>query len=174
MDVSRIRSLIRDVPDFPQTGIVFKDITPVLADVAAVEEIVQKLARFVKDSGADVVAGIESRGFIIGTPVAVACRLPFVPIRKAGKLPYTTVREEYELEYGAATIEAHIDAVQPGQRVVIMDDLLATGGTAAASVRLMERLGGVVCGLAFVVELGFLRGRDALPGLDICTLVRYD
>ncbi|NLI00273.1 MAG: adenine phosphoribosyltransferase [Chthonomonadales bacterium] len=174
MDHSRTRELIRDVPDFPKPGIVFKDITPVLADPVAFREVLDDLAAYVRTIEAQVVAGIESRGFIMGAPVAAACSLPFVPIRKQGKLPYATITEEYDLEYGTAAIEAHVDAVQPGQRVVIMDDLLATGGTAAASVRLMERLGARVCGLAFVVELGFLNGRAALPGLNIHTLVRYD
>jgi adenine phosphoribosyltransferase len=174
MEHARTRELIRDVPDFPTAGIIFKDITPVLADPAALGAIVQDLAAFCREIRADVVAGIESRGFIFGSPVALQCALPFVPIRKPGKLPYTTIREEYELEYGTNAIEMHTDAVRQGQRVLILDDLLATGGTAAAAVRLTRRLGAEVAGLAFVVELGFLKGREVLEGLPVRCLVRYD
>lgn len=174
MQEQTVRDLIRDVPDFPKPGIVFKDITPVLAAPEVLRGAVSEMAAYARLRGADAVAGIESRGFIIGAPVALEIGVPFVPIRKAGKLPYTTIREEYDLEYGTNVIEVHTDAVAPGSRVLIVDDLLATGGTAAAAARLLGRLGAAVCGLAFVVELGFLNGRKALSGYDVRCLVRYD
>ncbi len=170
----RAHNLIRDIPDFPKPGIVFKDITPLLADAGALEEVVDALTAFAEKVDAQAVAGIESRGFIFGAPIALRLSVPFVPIRKPGKLPYTTVREEYELEYGSGAIEMHTDALSSGSRVLIVDDLLATGGTAAAAVRLVERVNGQVCGLAFVIELAFLHGRQMLKGREVLTLVRYD
>ncbi len=166
-------SLIRDIPDFPKSGILFKDITPVLGSPNAFQEVINALAENAASLGPDVIAGIESRGFLLGAPVALALGVGFVPIRKAGKLPSETEREEYALEYGTAVVEIHRDAVYPGQRVVIVDDLLATGGTAAAAVRLIEKIGGTVIGLSFLVELGFLPGRDALSGYGIHSLLTY-
>ena len=167
-------SIIRDVPDFPRPGILFKDITPVLAHPEAMREVMEHLAAFARDCRPDVIVGIESRGFVLGMPLALELGLPFAPVRKLGKLPYSTITEEYALEYGTNTVEIHTDAVEPGQRVLIVDDLLATGGTAAASARLVERLGGEVCGLAFLVELGFLKGRAALAAYPCYSLILFD
>ena len=166
-------SLIRDIPDYPTPGIMFKDITPALADPSALAEAVQRMTELTAECRPDMIVGIESRGFIFGAPIAVNLGLGFTPIRKLGKLPYRTVREEYELEYGSNTVEIHHDAVQPGQRVVIVDDLLATGGTARAAARLVERLGGLVCGFTFLIELGFLPGRAALEGYRVDALISY-
>jgi adenine phosphoribosyltransferase len=167
-------SLIRDVPDFPKSGILFKDITPVLAHPEAMIEVMDRFAAFARGCAPDLIVGIESRGFVLGMPLALYLGKGFVPVRKLGKLPHEKISEEYALEYGTNTVEIHSDAVQPGQRVLIMDDLLATGGTAAAAARLVERLGGSVCGFGFLIELGFLDGRKVLPGYDILSLIRYD
>ncbi|MCC6730099.1 MAG: adenine phosphoribosyltransferase [Chthonomonadales bacterium] len=166
-------SLVRDVPDFPRPGVLFKDITPVLASPPAMREVIDRMAAYARDLSPDLVVGIESRGFVLGMPLAMALEVGFVPVRKVGKLPAACIREEYALEYGTNTVEMHVDAVAPGQRVLVVDDLLATGGTAAASVRLVERLGGTVCGLLFLIELAFLKGRGALPGRDPLALLRY-
>jgi adenine phosphoribosyltransferase len=171
---ARVVSHIRDVPDYPTPGILFKDITPLLATPAIFGDVVQAFAnRYGPGSGTevDVIAGIEARGFILAAPLALALGLPFVPIRKRGKLPHTTLTEEYALEYGTASIEVHTDAVTPGQRVLLVDDVLATGGTAAAACVLLERLGGTVSGIAVLLELGFLNGRDRLTGRDVFTVV---
>ena len=169
--VLRATTLIRDVPDFPQPGILFKDITPVLADAEAFREIVTVLGEKALAMKPDAIVGIESRGFIFGAPIAASKNLGFIPVRKPGKLPYEKVSREYELEYGTNVVEMHIDAVQPGQRVVIVDDLLATGGTAAAAAHLVEHLGGIVAGFAFVVELAFLKGRNRLEGYEVAALI---
>lgn len=166
-------TLIRDVPDFPRAGIMFKDITPILNHPAAMNEVVERLAEEAKKTSPDVIVGIESRGFIFGVPVAMALGLPFAPARKLGKLPYDRISEEYALEYGTNTIEMHVDAIDPGQRAYVIDDLLATGGTASASGRLIERLNGVVAGYGFVVELEFLGGRRNLEGAEINALIRF-
>lgn len=170
----KARGLIRDVPDFPKPGIIFKDITPVLQDADAVREIVHSLAEFGRAVGAEAVAAIEARGFIFGAPLALALAVPFVPVRKPGKLPAATVREEYELEYGTDSLEIHRDAFAPGTRVLVVDDLLATGGTAAATARLIKRLGAVPCGAAFVIELEFLKGRVLLGDLPVRSLIVYE
>jgi adenine phosphoribosyltransferase len=170
----RAESLIRDIPDFPKPGILFKDITPILSDPAAMREVLDRFQAFAEEVRPDVIVGIESRGFIFGMPLAVDLSLPFAPVRKLGKLPYNRISEEYALEYGTNTVEMHDDAFASGQRVLIVDDLLATGGTAAAAGRLVERLGGVVAGFAFVVELGFLDGRKVLSGYDVEALIRFD
>jgi adenine phosphoribosyltransferase len=167
-------SLVRDVPDFPKPGILFKDITPVLHSPAAVKEIVDKFADHAEDLKADVVVGVESRGFILGMPLALELELPFAPVRKLGKLPAKTITEEYALEYGTNTVEMHEDSITPGQRVIIVDDLLATGGTAAAAARLVERLGGVVVGFQFMIELDFLEGRQALAGYEVLSLIHFE
>lgn len=164
---------IRDVPDFPIPGIVFKDITTLLKDAAAYRTAIDGLVSQVRAVQPELVVGIESRGFIFAAPVAYALGIGFVPVRKLGKLPARTISVEYELEYGVNSVEMHVDALEPGRRVVIMDDLLATGGTAAGTVQLVEQLGGQVVALAFLVELTFLRGRERLPGRDIITLVKY-
>ncbi|MBB6052721.1 adenine phosphoribosyltransferase [Armatimonas rosea] len=166
-------TLIRDIPDFPQPGIMFKDITPVLADPVAFAEVIAALSEDIKRLRPDVIVGIESRGFLFGAPVAHELGVGFVPFRKAGKLPYKTVTQEYALEYGTATVEAHVDAIKPGQRVVIVDDVLATGGTAVAAGQLVEKLGGATVGFAFFIELAFLAGRSKLVGRDITTLLSY-
>jgi adenine phosphoribosyltransferase len=165
--------LIRAIPDFPQPGILFRDITPVLGDARALREVVSAMADYAEDREAEVIVGIESRGFVFGAPVAVECRLGMVPIRKVGKLPFETVRAEYALEYGTAAVEVHADAIRPGQRVVIVDDLLATGGTARAAANLVEKVGGVVAGFAFLIELTDLNGRAQLDGYDMRSLIRY-
>src|SRR5690349_5150194 len=155
-------SLVRDVPDFPKPGILFKDITPVVQNYAALKETVQALAEWARSKKVDAVVGIEARGFIFGAPVALELGVGFVPLRKLGKLPYNRVAEEYALEYGTNTVEMHADSITPGQNVIIIDDLLATGGTAAAAARLVERLEGKVAGFGFLIELEFLEGRKVL------------
>jgi adenine phosphoribosyltransferase len=165
-------SLIRDVADFPVPGIVFKDITPVLANAAAFQEIIDKLVEIAEVRPPDIVAAVESRGFIFGVPVAQCLGIGFVPIRKTGKLPYKTIREDYDLEYGTSAVEIHVDAIEPGQRVLIIDDLLATGGTAAAAARLIEKSGGNVTGVTFVIELTFLSGRQKLSGFEVDSLIK--
>jgi adenine phosphoribosyltransferase len=166
-------SLIRDVPDFPKPGILFKDIAPVLQSAAAVQQAVDLLAADAKAKGADVIVGIESRGFIFGVPVALELGVPFTMARKLGKLPYDRITEEYALEYGTNTVEMHTDSINPGQKAYIVDDLLATGGTAAAATRLVERLGGSVAGFGFLVELTFLEGRQSLLGYPIHALIEF-
>ena len=158
----RLKSAIRDVPDFPKGGIVFKDITPILKDPQLCNDVLERMAAGVDSGSIDVVAGIESRGFLFGLMLAQRLGKPFVPIRKAGKLPYDTVKQEYALEYGNATIEIHADAFAHGARVLIHDDLLATGGTVVAASRLIQQLGGSVAGYAFIITLDFLNGRDRL------------
>jgi adenine phosphoribosyltransferase len=165
--------LIRDVPNFPKEGIMFKDITPVLQSAAAMQQAVDLLVQDAKEKGAEVIVGIESRGFLFGVPAALQLGLPFSMARKLGKLPYDRISEEYALEYGTNTVEMHTDAVQPGQRAYVVDDLLATGGTAAAAARLIERLNGSVAGFGFLVELTFLEGRQNLLGYPVHALITY-
>jgi adenine phosphoribosyltransferase len=165
--------LVRDVPDFPKPGIVFKDITPIVKNYAALKEVVTLLTEWARDRKADAIVGVEARGFIFGAPVALELGVGFVPLRKLGKLPYDRVTEQYDLEYGTNTVELHSDSIEKGQRVVIIDDLLATGGTAAAAARLVERLGGVVAGFGFVIELDFLEGRKVLNRYEIRSLINY-
>jgi len=166
-------SLIRDVPDFPKPGIIFKDITPILQAPAAFAEVVDGIAKYASGKNPDVVLGIESRGFILGAPVAMKLGKGFIPVRKVGKLPYQTISCEYSLEYGTSAVEIHKDAIQPGQRVLIVDDLLATGGTAAAAAHLVEELGGKVAGIVFLVELVFLNGRSKLGGYEVKSFITY-
>ncbi|HEX5499490.1 MAG TPA: adenine phosphoribosyltransferase [Thermomicrobiales bacterium] len=170
-DEARLRALVRDVPDFPQPGILFRDITPLLADGPALRLAVDALAE--TGRGADVVVSIESRGFIFGAPIAYALGVGMVPVRKLGRLPRPTEREAYDLEYGTNIVEIHQDALRPGQRVLIVDDLLATGGTVQAAARLVERLGGVVAGIAVLAELSALGGRNRLAGYDVTSLLVY-
>ncbi len=169
-----LRGLIRDIPNFPRPGIAFKDITPLLADPRGLDAAVTGLADYARPLGAEVVIGAEARGFLLGTALARELGAGFVLARKPGKLPYETVRAEYLLEYGTDALELHSDAVADGHRVLVHDDLLATGGTAKALVELVEQLGGVVVACAFLVELGFLNGRELLAGRDVHALVRYD
>lgn len=170
-DVGGLRGLVRDVPDFPQPGIMFRDITPLLADGAALRAAVEALAAPYR--GVESVVAIESRGFILGAPVAYALGVGMVPVRKLGRLPGPTLREAYDLEYGANTVEIHRDAIAPGERVLIVDDLLATGGTVRAAVALVERLGGVVAGIAVLAELSALDGRRLLAGHEVTSLIVY-
>jgi adenine phosphoribosyltransferase len=169
-----ISARVRDIPDYPQPGIVFKDITPLLADGSAFGTVVGALAAGEQPGGwgrIDKVVGIEARGFILAAPVATCLTAGFVPVRKQGKLPAATYAESYELEYGTATIEVHTDAFQPGERVLVVDDVLATGGTASATVRLVRRSGAEVVAVAVLLELGFLHGRSKLPGLEVYSLL---
>ena len=169
-----LKAVIRSVPDFPKPGIVFRDITTLLADPQATREAVDAIAERYAGGGIAVVVGIEARGFIFGPLVADRLGVAFAPVRKPGKLPYETISETYELEYGTDEIEIHTDAVAKGQKVLIVDDLLATGGTMAACCRLVEKLGGTVAGCAFVIELSFLDGRRKLGGRDVFALVDYE
>lgn len=171
VDLARLRELVRDVPDFPQPGILFRDITPLLADGAAFRVAVEALAAPYR--GVETVVSIESRGFIFGAPVAYALGVGMVPVRKLGRLPGPSVRESYDLEYGANTVEIHRDAIAPGERVLVVDDLLATGGTVRAATTLVERLGGVVAGIAVLAELSFLDGRRVLSEYDVTSLLVY-
>ena len=169
-----LRSLIREVPDFPKPGILFYDITTLLKDPKGLAQVSDSLAEAASSLDVDVVAGIESRGFLMGPALALRLETGFALMRKPGKLPAAVTRVEYELEYGSDSMEVHTDAVLPGQRVLIVDDLLATGGTAAAAARLVERLGGRVAGLLFIIELDFLRGRERLDGYPVTSLLHYD
>jgi adenine phosphoribosyltransferase len=169
-----LRALIRDIPDFPKPGIVFKDITPLLLDPQAVRSAIDRLADWARPRYVDFVVAAEARGFILGTSLALELDAGFVPARKPGKLPHETISAEYILEYGINALEVHADAVADGARVLIHDDLLATGGTALALAELVEQLGGEVVGCAFLVELGFLEGRRKLEGFDVHALVAYD
>jgi adenine phosphoribosyltransferase len=168
-----LASTIRSVPDFPIEGILFYDITTLLKNPDALKSSVDQLVEQYVDEHIDVVVGMESRGFIFGMPVAYNLGVGFVPIRKPGKLPAKTMSESYELEYGTNTLEIHVDSISKGQRVLVVDDLLATGGTAVATCNLIEKLGGEVAGLAFVIELSFLNGRDKLQKYDIFSLLKY-
>lgn len=167
---SRVRSLLRDIPDFPKPGVLFKDFTPLLADADALRAVADDVATTYAGR-VDVVVGVEARGFILGAATAYSLGVGFVPVRKAGKLPGETHEATYTLEYGTATLEIHIDALVQGHRALIMDDVLATGGTAAATCDLVERAGGTVVALDFVLEIGALHGRAALPGREVRTLL---
>jgi len=167
----RLTAMIRDVPDFPQPGILFKDIAPILQNPDGLREAIDAMAAPFRDAEIDVIVGLESRGFLFGAPIAYNMGLGFVIVRKPGKLPAEKLSIEYELEYGSNVLEIHRDAITPGQRCLVVDDLLATGGTARAAVSLVEQLGGKVAGLSFLIELGFLHGRDQLQGHDIHTVI---
>lgn len=167
------KAFIRDIHDFPKPGIVFKDITPVLQHPQAFSEVIDMMARAAEQLKPTVIVGIESRGFIFAAPIALKLGLPLGLIRKLGKLPYDTIAEEYALEYGTNTVEIHKDAVASGDRVLVVDDLLATGGTAMATARLVEKCGATVAGFSFLVELTFLPGRHALRGYEINALIDY-
>lgn len=169
----RLEDYIRDIPDFPQRGVLFKDITPLLQDAEAFRAAVERLAAHYKGSGIQVVAGVESRGFIFGAALAYLLNCGFVPVRKFGKLPAETESVEYALEYGTNVVEIHKDAIVAGQRVLIVDDLLATGGTVSAAMELVERLGGHIAGIAFLVELTFLKGSERLKDHDVFALIKY-
>ncbi|MCL2700933.1 MAG: adenine phosphoribosyltransferase [Phycisphaerae bacterium] len=166
-----METLIRDIPDFPKKGVVFKDITPLLGNAAALAEVVDRLAVPFADAGVEAVVGIESRGFIFGSLVAQRLGVGFVPVRKLGKLPYKTIQASYDLEYGRDSVEMHVDAIAPGQKVLVVDDLIATGGTVGAACQLIEQLGGQIVGLAFVIELSFLKGRHRLSRYRMHSLI---
>ncbi|MFH1085451.1 MAG: adenine phosphoribosyltransferase [Chloroflexota bacterium] len=170
---AQLAPYIRDVPDFPVQGILFKDITPLLRDPSAFKLTVDALAARFRDTPVDLVAAIESRGFIFGAPIAYQLGAGLVPIRKPGKLPWETRSVEYSLEYGTNTLQAHVDAVKPGARVLLVDDLLATGGSAKAAIQLIEGMGGVVVAAAFCIELAFLHGRDRLAGYRVDSLITF-
>lgn len=172
----KIKAAIRDIPDFPKPGIVFKDITPLLKNPVLCNDIVESFAASLGDIKIDAVAGIESRGFLFGLMLAIKLQVPFVPIRKPGKLPFTTYNQQYDLEYGSAVIELHTDAFEKGSRILIHDDLLATGGTVEAAGKLIEKMGGIVSAYSFIVGLGFLNGiekigRDVVP---VIVLANYE
>ena len=169
-----LKSLVRTVPDFPKPGILFYDITTLLKDKAGFAQMIDALAAHYIESKIDLVLGIEARGFIFGPALAYRLNAGFAPVRKPKKLPAPVARVTYDLEYGSDTLEIHLDAVQPGQRVVIVDDLLATGGTMEATIKLVKQQGGEIVGLAFAIELDFLRGRDRFPEYDVLSLLHYD
>jgi len=173
VQIEQIEALVREVPDFPEPGVVFKDITPVLADPIAFSTIIDLIVVHFGRGNVDKVVGIEARGFILGAPVAYHFGAGVVPVRKKGKLPHDTIDEEYALEYGTASLEIHKDAFRAGERVLVVDDVLATGGTAKAAASLVERIGGKVCGIATLIELDFLHGRDKLQGYDLYTMIHY-
>jgi adenine phosphoribosyltransferase len=173
-DLAWIAGLVRDVPDFPTPGVVFKDITPLLADPAGLAAVVDGLTEAFADGPVDKVVGIEARGFVVAAPLAVRLGAGFVPVRKIGKLPWSTHAQAYDLEYGTDQLEVHQDAIAPGERVLVIDDVIATGGTAEAAARLVEVLGGEVVGLGFLIELAFLGGAARLGGRRHVSLLTYD
>ena len=173
VDAGWLKDRIRDIPDFPEPGIVFKDITPLLGDSEALRTTVDALCEHFGDYGVQKVIGVEARGFILAAPVAYCLGAGFVPVRKAGKLPWEIERTEYVLEYGSGLLEVHRDAVSAGEKVLVVDDVLATGGTAAATCQLAEALGATVVGVGFVIELTFLSGRAKLEGRDMLSLITY-
>lgn len=172
--MKRVEDYVRSIPDFPEPGIIFRDVTTILQDPEGLHLAVDGILDLLKDVDYDVVVGPESRGFIFGVPVAYVQHKGFVPVRKKGKLPCETISEEYSLEYGTAELEIHKDAIKPGQKVVIVDDLIATGGTTEAIIKLIERLGGQVVKICFVMELAGLCGRDRLKGYDVGSVITYE
>lgn len=172
--MKKLEDYVRSIPDFPEEGIIFRDVTSVLQDAEGLHLAVDTMQDLVKDLEYDVVAGPESRGFIFGTPIAYNNRKPFVLIRKKGKLPCETVQKEYDLEYGTAIIEMHKDSIMPGQKVLIVDDLIATGGTTEAMIQLVESLGGVVVGVVVLMELAGLKGREKIAGYRLDAAIRYE
>ena len=172
--MKKVEDYIRSVPDFPQEGILFRDMTPILEDADGLRLAIDEMQKLIEDLDFDVIAGAESRGFIFGMPIAYNLHKPFVLIRKAGKLPAETISQEYDLEYGSATLEVNKDAIKPGQKVVFVDDLIATGGTVEAGIKLIEKLGGEVVRLIFLMELVDLGGRDKVRGYDLASVVQYE
>lgn len=174
MNLEELKKTIRTVPNFPKKGVMFRDITTLIQDYRTFSYTVKKLASHFLDSDIDVVVGIESRGFIIGAPVALELCAGFVPVRKPGKLPFETVHKDYRTEYSTDSVEMHVDAIEPGQRVLMIDDLIATGGTMKASIELVEQLKGDIVGVAFVVDLPDLKGKERLEGYPVLTLVEFE
>jgi adenine phosphoribosyltransferase len=172
--MKKIEEYVRTIPDFPEPGIMFRDVTSVLQDPEGLKLAIDSMIRLLDGVDFDVIAGAESRGFIFGAPIAYALGKAFVPIRKKGKLPCETISEKYDLEYGTAEIEMHKDAIKPGQKVVVVDDLIATGGTIEASIRMIEKLGGEVVKVLFLMELAGLKGRDRLAGYDVASVITYE
>lgn len=172
--MKRLEEYVRSVPDFPEKGIIFRDVTSILQDKDSLKMAIDQMQEHVKDLDFDIVLGPESRGFIFGVPIAYNLNKAFVPVRKKGKLPCETIEMEYDLEYGSAIIEMHKDAIKPGQKVVIIDDLIATGGTIEAIIKIVESLGGEVIKIVFLMELEGLKGRDKLKGYDIEAIIKYD
>lgn len=168
-----LKKYIKDIPDFPEPGVLFRDVTPLLADKDAYQESIRLLSDFAKKKKVDLVVGPEARGFLFGCPVALALNCGFVPVRKPGKLPREVVSQSYDLEYGSNEIQMHSDSIQPGQNVLIVDDLLATGGTVDAAVSLIEKMGGNVVGIAFLIELEALKGRELLKDYDVYSVLKY-
>lgn len=169
-----VEKYIRSIPDFPEPGIIFRDITTVMQEPEGLQLAVSAMKEKIQDIDYDVIVGLEARGFMFGTPIAYDMKKAFVPVRKKGKLPCETISETYELEYGSAEIEIHTDAIEPGQKVIIVDDLIATGGTVEAAIKLIERLGGEVVGCVFLVELAGLKGRDVLKGYNVEAVITYE
>ncbi len=172
--MKKLEEYVMSIPDFPEPGVIFRDVTSILQDADGLKLPIDSLQALLKDVDFDVVVGTESRGFIFGMPLAYNLHKPFVPVRKKGKLPRETVEMSYELEYGSASIEMHRDAIQPGQRAVLVDDLIATGGTMEAAARLVESLGGEVAKIVFVMELAGLKGREKLKKYDVASVIRYE
>ena len=172
--MKKVEDYVRSIPDFPEKGIIFRDVTSVLQDAEGLKLAIDEMVKCLDGVDCDVIAGTESRGFVFGMPIAYLLNKPFVMVRKAGKLPCETVSKTYDLEYGTATIEIHKDAIKPGQKVVLIDDLIATGGTMKAAAELVEELGGEVVKMAFLIELCGLNGREVLKGYDVASVVKYE
>ena len=172
--MKKIEEYVRSIPDFPEPGIIFRDITSVLQDADGLQLAIDSMIKLLDGVDFDVVAGTESRGFIFGVPIAYEMHKPFVPVRKKGKLPCETISQSYDLEYGQATIEMHKDSIKPGQKVVLVDDLIATGGTIEAAIKLVEQLGGEVVKVIFLMELAGLKGREGLKGYDVASVITYE
>ena len=172
--MKKIEEYVRSIPDFPEPGIIFRDITSVLQDADGLQLAIDSMIKLLDGVDFDVVAGTESRGFIFGVPIAYEMHKPFVPVRKKGKLPCETISQSYDLEYGQATIEMHKDSIKPGQKVVLVDDLIATGGTIEAAIKLVEQLGGEVVKVIFLMDLAVLKGRERLKGYDVASVITYE
>ena len=172
--MKKLEEYVRSIPDFPEPGIIFRDVTSILQDADGLQLAIDSIQELLKDTEVDLIAGTESRGFIFGMPVAYNLHKPFVPVRKKGKLPCETISQEYDLEYGRAEIEMHKDAVKPGQKVVVIDDLIATGGTVEAAVKMIEKLGGEVVKIIFLMELAGLKGRERLKDYDVESVICYE
>ena len=172
--MKKIEDYVRSIPDFPEPGIIFRDVTSILQDADGLKLAIDSMQECLKDTEVDVIVGTESRGFMFGVPIAYNLHKPFVPVRKKGKLPCETVSRSYDLEYGSATIEMHRDSIKPGQKVAVIDDLIATGGTVEAAVKLIEELGGEVVKIVFLMDLAGLKGREKLAGYDVASVIRYE